>query len=170
VDLFGCGYDYRQSCRVSAHQLLARLQEVSKSCGGKRVDVVTHSMGGLVVRSLLADHPAEFEALVSFAVAVACMSWESFARSRPPHLQAALLLPEAAMNVRLGVRPAQVDRWVAIGCPFGGAPGWAVDGLVTGVQFGGSLGDFFFVQRSTFRQVMHYLHWCIACGWCVLCG
>jgi hypothetical protein len=27
-----------------------------------------------------------------------------------------------------------------------------VDGLCTGVQFGGSLGDMFFVQRSTFRQ------------------
>lgn len=47
---------------------------------------------------------------------------------------------------------AQVARWVAVGCPFGGAPGWVVDGLCTGVQFGGSLGDMFFVQRSTFRQ------------------
>lgn len=65
IDLFGAGYDYRQSCRTSAHTLLGRLQEVSRRCGGRRVDLVTHSMGGLVVRSLLVDFPAEFEALVS---------------------------------------------------------------------------------------------------------
>lgn len=41
-----------------------RAQEVSRRCGGARVDLVTHSLGGLVVRSLLADYPAEFEALV----------------------------------------------------------------------------------------------------------
>lgn len=64
TDLFGAGYDFRQSCRDSARALLARLQYVSQRCGGRRVDIVTHSMGGLVVRSLLADHPAEFEALV----------------------------------------------------------------------------------------------------------
>ena len=29
------------------------------------MDLVTHSLGGLVARSLLADFPAEFEALVS---------------------------------------------------------------------------------------------------------
>lgn len=49
--------------------------------------------------------------------------------------------------------PAQVGRWVALGCPFGGAPGYAVDALLTGVQFGGSLGDYYFVQRETFLQV-----------------
>jgi hypothetical protein len=64
TDLFGAGYDFRQSCRDSARALLARLQEVSRRCGGRRCDVVAHSLGGLVVRSLLADHPAEFEALV----------------------------------------------------------------------------------------------------------
>ncbi len=65
VDLFGVGYDYRQSCRTSAHTLLERLQQVSKQCGGQKVDLVTHSMGGLVARSLLVDFPAEFEKLVS---------------------------------------------------------------------------------------------------------
>ncbi len=65
VNLFGCGYDFRQSSRVSSRTLLDRLTEVSRRCGGRRVDVVTHSMGGLVVRSLLADFPAEFEQLVS---------------------------------------------------------------------------------------------------------
>lgn len=41
----------------------------------------------------------------------------------------------------------QVGRWIAIACPFGGAPGYATDGLITGMQFGGYLGDTFFVKR-----------------------
>ena len=47
----------------------------------------------------------------------------------------------------------QVSTWVAIGCPFGGAPGFGVDALFTGVQWAGSLGSYFFVARTTFRQV-----------------
>ena len=42
----------------------ARPPQASRAAGGGRVDVVSHSMGGLVVRSLLADSPREFEALV----------------------------------------------------------------------------------------------------------
>lgn len=78
---------------------------------------MTHSMGGLLARALLAQAPREFGALV--------------------------------------------HTWVAVGCPFGGAPGWGVDALVTGVQFAGSLGQFFFVDRGTSRQV-----WTGAAGTC----
>ncbi|KAL4449555.1 hypothetical protein ABPG77_007199 [Micractinium sp. CCAP 211/92] len=108
LNLFGCGYDFRQGCRLSAQTLLGALRSASRRCGGARVDIVSHSMGGLVVRSLLADHPEAFEKLVG--------------------------------------------RWVAIGCPFAGAPGYTVDALLTGVQFGGSLGEQLFVKRETFRQ------------------
>ncbi|KAL4421547.1 hypothetical protein ABPG75_010838 [Micractinium tetrahymenae] len=108
LNLFGCGYDFRQGCRASAATLLGALRRASRRCGGARMDVVSHSMGGLVVRSLLADHPEAFEKLVG--------------------------------------------RWVAIGCPFAGAPGYTVDALLTGVQFGGSLGGQLFVKRETFRQ------------------
>ena len=30
---------------------------------------------------------------------------------------------------------AQVRKWVAIACPFGGAPGFCMDALLTGAQF-----------------------------------
>lgn len=75
TNLFGAGYDFRQSTRVSALTLLARLQEVSQRCGGARVDVVTHSMGGLVARSLLADRPKEFGALVRSLTLVGAVTW-----------------------------------------------------------------------------------------------
>lgn len=55
---------HAQGCRLSAQTLLGALRRASRRCGGARVDVVSHSMGGLVVRSLLADHPEAFEKLV----------------------------------------------------------------------------------------------------------
>ncbi len=49
---------------MSAQTLLGALRSASRRCGGARMDIVSHSMGGLVVRSLLADHPEAFEKLV----------------------------------------------------------------------------------------------------------
>lgn len=63
-DLFGFGYDFRQSVRSGARALLARLHELSRRSGGRKLDVVTHSLGGLVVRALLAEAHEEFGALV----------------------------------------------------------------------------------------------------------
>lgn len=74
------------------------------------------------------------------------------AEARQWHTDAPSSLLAASMKCKVVLSLLQVGRWVAIGCPFGGAPGYAVDGLITGVQFGGSLGDFFFVQQGTFRQ------------------
>lgn len=125
---------------------------MSRRCGGARVDLLTHSLGGLVVRSLLADFPAEFEALVRRGGWVGgwvgkTHSWSSL-RPRPPAACANL-----SATCAVGRPCAQVGRWVALGCPFGGAPGYTLDALLTGVQFGGSLGDLFFVKRESFLQV-----------------
>lgn len=49
---------------MHAKQLLEKLEVVSAASGGARVDVVTHSMGGLVVKFLLAQYPGAFERLV----------------------------------------------------------------------------------------------------------
>ena len=106
-DLFGFGYDFRQSNLTHAAALMQRLRAVHAQTG-QRVDVVSHSMGGLVVKGLLVDHPEEFGELVA--------------------------------------------NWVSIAAPFGGAPGFGTDALLTGVQFAGSIGAYFFVDRGTFRQ------------------
>lgn len=107
--LFGFGYDFRQSNASHCEQLLARLEEISRKNGGAKVDVVTHSMGGLVMRSFVATYP------------VAC--------------------------ARL------VRNWIAIAAPFGGAPGFVMDALLTGVQFAWGWQEYFFVARSTMHQV-----------------
>lgn len=49
---------------MHAKQLLEKLEAVSAANGGARVDVVTHSMGGLVMKFLLSQYPAAFERLV----------------------------------------------------------------------------------------------------------
>lgn len=137
--LFGFGYDFRQSNMIHLDALQARLEEASAAAkgvkcapdlsvstsqpatspgGGQhrtqacqltpsaprattvlreglphtcRVDVITHSMGGLVMRSFLAARPDTYARLVR--------------------------------------------KWVAIASPFGGAPGFGMDALMTGVQF-----------------------------------
>ncbi|XP_002983393.2 phospholipase A(1) LCAT3 [Selaginella moellendorffii] len=65
--LFGYGYDFRQSNRLpeAVDGLLRRLEAIHKTSGGKKVNIISHSMGGLLVRSLLALHSASFEKLVN---------------------------------------------------------------------------------------------------------
>ncbi|KAL3699381.1 hypothetical protein R1sor_017403 [Riccia sorocarpa] len=69
--LFGFPYDFRQSNRLpermEALELkLKQIYEVS----GKKVDIISHSMGGLVVKSFLALHPEVFEKYVNKWIAV----------------------------------------------------------------------------------------------------
>lgn len=69
TDLFGFGYDFRQSNSAHVPALLDRLRSMH-ALTGRRADILSHSMGALVVRSLLIDHAEEFERLVSPGIAV----------------------------------------------------------------------------------------------------
>jgi len=44
--------------------LLKKLEDISEANGGARVNIVSHSMGGLVTKLLLAQYPQAFERLV----------------------------------------------------------------------------------------------------------
>ncbi|CAI5472950.1 unnamed protein product [Closterium sp. Yama58-4] len=70
--LFGFGYDFRQSNRLpeSLDRLRARLEAIV-AASGRRVDVVTHSMGGLLFKSFVALHPADAKRLVRKWVSIA---------------------------------------------------------------------------------------------------
>ncbi|KAH6554531.1 hypothetical protein KP509_1Z327600 [Ceratopteris richardii] len=71
--LFGFGYDFRQSNRLP--EVLERFKERLKtaflSSGGKKVNIVSHSMGGLLVKSFLALHYDDFEKYVNSWIAIA---------------------------------------------------------------------------------------------------
>lgn len=64
---FGC----RQSNMHHLPALLQKLEEVSEHGGGAKVDVITHSMGGILFKLFLAKYPAEFARLVRSWVAIA---------------------------------------------------------------------------------------------------
>lgn len=51
--LFSFPYDWRQDNQQSGRQLAQRIMDVRRVCGCGRVDIVTHSMGGLVARSYI---------------------------------------------------------------------------------------------------------------------
>ena len=56
----------RQSNRTHSKALLEKLEAMSAANGGARVNIVSHSMGGLVTKFLLAQYPQAFERLVRF--------------------------------------------------------------------------------------------------------
>eukprot|EP01025_Chloroclados_australasicus_P020332 TRINITY_DN2143_c0_g1_i4.p1 TRINITY_DN2143_c0_g1~~TRINITY_DN2143_c0_g1_i4.p1 ORF type:complete len:468 (+),score=13.44 TRINITY_DN2143_c0_g1_i4:107-1510(+) len=107
--LFGYGYDFRQSCRYHSMEVIERLRNISEINGGRRVNVITHSIGGLLLQALLADHSTQFE--------------------------------------------KYINKWITIATPFGGAPGFAMDSLVSGRQFVRGWESHFFVQQNTFTQL-----------------
>jgi hypothetical protein len=56
--LFVFAYDWRQSNRVSAQNLKEYIECVSSIHNDSRVDIIAHSMGGLVARRYLIDNPS----------------------------------------------------------------------------------------------------------------
>ena len=52
--------------------LIARLQMAYENSGGKKVTVITHSLGGLVFRTLLQLHPEVAQQYVRRWIAIAC--------------------------------------------------------------------------------------------------
>jgi len=69
--LHGFPYDFRQSNLRHLEALLAKLERISGANGGVKVDVISHSMGGLVVKLLLAKYPTQCARLVRSWVAIA---------------------------------------------------------------------------------------------------
>eukprot|EP00744_Colponema_vietnamica_P003319 GILI01005108.1.p1 GENE.GILI01005108.1~~GILI01005108.1.p1 ORF type:complete len:636 (+),score=181.78 GILI01005108.1:101-2008(+) len=69
--LFGMPYDWRQTNNgKNSARFVEFAQNISQKTG-KRISVISHSMGGLVVRDAMIRFPAQFEASVSRWAAVA---------------------------------------------------------------------------------------------------
>jgi triacylglycerol esterase/lipase EstA (alpha/beta hydrolase family) len=61
--LFGYGYDFRQSNRIDKAMvgLRTKLETAYKASGGKKVTIISHSMGGLLVRCFMSmNHDVSF--------------------------------------------------------------------------------------------------------------
>lgn len=73
VTLFGYGFDFRQSNRItkSMDGIKEKLEAAYKASGGKKVNIVSHSMGGLLVKCFLSLYPDIFDNYVSTWVCIA---------------------------------------------------------------------------------------------------
>uniref|UniRef100_A0A0C9S5P6 TSA: Wollemia nobilis Ref_Wollemi_Transcript_18723_2374 transcribed RNA sequence n=1 Tax=Wollemia nobilis TaxID=56998 RepID=A0A0C9S5P6_9CONI len=71
--LFGFGYDFRQSNRLqeTMDRLRVKLEAIYNAFGGKKVNIVSHSMGGVLVKCFLSLYKDEFEKYVSTWIAIA---------------------------------------------------------------------------------------------------
>ncbi|XP_078165517.1 lecithin:cholesterol acyltransferase 3 [Carex rostrata] len=72
--LFGYGYDFRQTNRLEKTMagLKAKLETAYKDSGGRKVTLITHSMGGLLVRCFLALYNDIFAKYVKKWISIAC--------------------------------------------------------------------------------------------------
>ncbi|XP_048424145.1 phospholipase A(1) LCAT3-like isoform X2 [Pyrus x bretschneideri] len=72
--LFGYGYDFRQSTRIdkSMEGLKVKLETAYKASGGRKVNIISHSMGGLLVTCFMSLHTDVFSKYVSKWICIAC--------------------------------------------------------------------------------------------------
>ncbi|KAI3977809.1 hypothetical protein MKX01_040554 [Papaver californicum] len=72
--LFGYGYDFRQSNRIDKGMsgLKAKLENAYKASGGRKVNIISHSMGGLLVSCFLSLYHDVFKKYVNKWICIAC--------------------------------------------------------------------------------------------------
>jgi pimeloyl-ACP methyl ester carboxylesterase len=71
--LFGYGYDFRQSNRIDLLilGLKKKLETAYKRSGGRKVTIISHSMGGLMVSCFMYLHPEAFSKYVNKWITIA---------------------------------------------------------------------------------------------------
>ncbi|XP_051126173.1 lecithin-cholesterol acyltransferase-like 4 [Andrographis paniculata] len=71
--LFGFGYDFRQSNRFQGtlERLASKLESVYTASGGRKMTIISHSMGGLLVKCFMSLHSDIFEKYVKTWIAIA---------------------------------------------------------------------------------------------------
>ncbi|GKB82291.1 phospholipase A(1) LCAT3-like protein [Tanacetum coccineum] len=71
--LFGYGYDFRQSNRIdqAMNGLKERLETAYEAAGGRKVNLISHSMGGLLVSCFISLHSDVFSKYVKKWITIA---------------------------------------------------------------------------------------------------
>ncbi|KAL8167677.1 hypothetical protein V2J09_009176 [Rumex salicifolius] len=110
--LFGFGYDFRQSNRFqdTMDRFSAKLESIYSASGGKRINIISHSMGGILVKCFMSLNPEVFE--------------------------------------------KYVKNWIAIACPFQGAPGYITSTFLNGMSFVDGWEQNFFISKWSMHQLL----------------
>ncbi|KAL3632335.1 hypothetical protein CASFOL_025319 [Castilleja foliolosa] len=71
--LFGFGYDFRQSNRFqeTLDRFASKLESIYTASGGRKINIISHSMGGLLTKCFMSLHTDIFEKYVKNWVAIA---------------------------------------------------------------------------------------------------
>ncbi|CAA3001265.1 phospholipase A(1) LCAT3 [Olea europaea subsp. europaea] len=71
--LFGYGYDFRQSNRIgkAMNGLHEKLKAAYKASGGRKVNLISHSMGGLLILCFISHHSDVFSQYVNKWITIA---------------------------------------------------------------------------------------------------
>ncbi|KAK3023838.1 hypothetical protein RJ639_044555 [Escallonia herrerae] len=74
TSLFGYGYDFRQSNRIEKLMdgLKAKLETAYEASGGRKINIISHSMGGLLVLCFISQHCDVFSKYVNKWITIAC--------------------------------------------------------------------------------------------------
>ncbi|XP_074292376.1 phospholipase A(1) LCAT3-like [Silene latifolia] len=72
--LFGYGYDFRQSNRIDKlmEGLKAKLETAYKASGGRQVNLISHSIGGVLISCFMTLYPDIFSKYVNKWICIAC--------------------------------------------------------------------------------------------------
>ncbi|PWA37813.1 lecithin:cholesterol/phospholipid:diacylglycerol acyltransferase [Artemisia annua] len=134
--LFGYGYDFRQSNRIDKAMdgLKERLETAYEAAGGRKVNLISHSMGGLLVSCFISLHSD-----------VCHTSNDLFSTYSYDYMNLNFILHEENDMCRLAIGVCQMVK---------GAPGCINDSLLTGLQFVEGLESYFFVSRWSMHQLL----------------
>ncbi|MBA0737542.1 hypothetical protein Gogos_010999, partial [Gossypium gossypioides] len=154
TSLFGYGYDFRQSNRIDKLMdgLKVKLETAYKASGGRKVTIISHSMGGLLVMCFMSLHNEVFSKYVNKWITIACpfQGW----------LRIILMLASVVSGVSNDIISASSILVTILSVtasaipPLCGAPGCINDALLTGLQFIEGFEAYFFVSRWTMHQLL----------------
>ncbi|KAF6136854.1 hypothetical protein GIB67_043243 [Kingdonia uniflora] len=140
--LFGFGYDFRQSNRLQETMdcFAAKLESVFTASGGRKINIITHSMGGLLVKCFMGLHGDIFEKYVNTWIAIA-------APFRGKRLG---VISYIVFNLALFARLMFNNSY----CIKIGAPGYITTTLLNGMSFVNGWEQNLFISKWSMQQLL----------------
>ncbi|KAA3468483.1 phospholipase A(1) LCAT3 isoform X1 [Gossypium australe] len=173
TSLFGYGYDFRQSNRIDKLMdgLKVKLETAYKASGGRKVTIISHSMGGLLVMCFMSlhnevcsfCHAAVENLTIIYKLHVFSKyvnKWITIACPFQGWLRIILMLASVVSGVSNDIISASsilvtfLSATASAIPPLCGAPGCINDALLTGLQFIEGFEAYFFVSRWTMHQLV----------------